>query len=185
MRRQTTFKRFCVRFASNRSGTSAIEFAFVALPFLLFLFGTFEIAIVILFGSLLNDGAAEAASYLRAETMKCVRQGTANHNCTQANVAGIRQAVCRSISMGGMSCSNQRLKLAVYGADDPIGRPITTSQLIEEHSSDLRTSRAYVIGLGYEWPFALLTTKLLLTTQGNRSQLQTRVFYTTAERTLR
>lgn len=172
----------------DQSGVAAIEFAFVGPVFLLFIFSILEIALIVLFSSLLNDGTAEVADYLRDETMQCMRQGTAgqtNVNCSAANPAGVRQAACRAISVGGMSCDASRLKIAIYSADNPVANPVPTTVMIDEISPDLDASRSYVIALGYEWGFTLPTSKMLLPTLGDRVQIQARVYSTTAERALR
>ena len=171
------------RIARADGGATAIEFALVAPLFFLFLFAIFEIALIVLFSSLLNDGARSAANYLREQTMQCVRQGTGN--CTQATIAGMRAAACNEVSMGGMSCSADRLKLSVHNADDLVAKPVSVSTLIDEQAIGLNTARAYIIAIGYEWPFSLPTSRLLLPSSGDRVQLQARVYATTAERALR
>lgn len=170
-------------FLKANTGTTAIEFAFIAPIFLLFLFAILDIALIVLFSSLLNDGARGAGDYLRDQTMQCVRQGTPN--CTLATVAGMRSAVCKEVSMGGMSCDASRLKLAVYDADDLVARPVDDAGIIDEKAISLNSARSYIIALGYEWPFPLPTSRILLQSSGDRIQLQARVYATTAERALR
>ncbi len=166
---------------ANVEGVAAIEFAFVAPLFFLFIFSILEIALVVLYSALLNDAALAVSKYLRDESMKCVRQNTSN--CTAATTAGMREAACGSIAMGGMSCS--QLKLAIYDADDPVAKPIPPWDLIDDVAMKLQNSRRYIIAVGYEWPFVLPTSRLLLPNMGDRIQLQSRVFSTTAEKALR
>lgn len=174
--------------ARDTRGVTAIEFAFVAPVFFLFVFGILEIALIVFFASLISDGAEQGNRYLRDQTMNCVRQGAAGQgsiNCTGATIAGLRQAICGAISVGGMSCAADSLKLAVYPADNPIANPFPSSLMIDETPANLKQSRAYVIAVGYEWPFALSTSTLLLPTQGGRTQIQYRTYSSTAERALR
>lgn len=183
-------------FPRDARGVTAVEFAFVAPLYFLLIAGIAELALMTWFSGILNDGTAQAAQYLREETMKCMRQGAppdptkpwvsqSNTNCTGATSAGMRNAICNAVSMGGVSCDAARLKLAVHPADNPIARPIPNPILVDETVPDLKASRAYVIALGYEWPFTLPTTRLLLATQGDRSQIQVRTYMSTTERTLR
>lgn len=171
------------RVIRDERGVTAIEFAFVAPAFLLFMFAILDIALIVLFSSLLNDGAHGAAEYLRDQTMQCVRQG--NANCTQATVTGMRAAACKEISMGGMSCDPSTLKLAVYNADDLVAKPVSSTTMIDERAIALNSARAYIIALGYEWTFPLPTSRLLLPSSGDRTQVQAHVYATTAERALR
>lgn len=177
-------------------GAAAIEFAFVAPLYFLLVIGIAELALMTWFSGILSDGAAQAGQYLRDEAMNCTRQGSApdptkpwtpqgGTNCTGATIAGMRTAICQAVAMGGVSCQAAKLKLAVYPADNPIARPIPNPILVDEAVTDLKASRAYVIALGYEWPFALPTTRLLLPRQGDRTQIQARTFVSTSERALR
>jgi hypothetical protein len=176
------------RWARDERGVAAIEFAFVAPVFLMFIFGILEIAFIVLQSSLLNDAGQAAGVYLRNEAMSCTRKGKPgdpDFNCTAASQVGVRQAVCNAVKIGGMSCDVTRLKVAVYSADDLSKNPVTIPEMIEDRRGGVKASRSYVIALGYEWGFGLPTAKLLLTTSGDRTQLQARVFVTTVERALR
>jgi Flp pilus assembly protein TadG len=57
------FKHVTKRFAAAKDGVAAIEFAFIAPAFLLLLFGTLEIAMVIFTLSLAEGGLREAARF--------------------------------------------------------------------------------------------------------------------------
>jgi Flp pilus assembly protein TadG len=130
------------RFIRNEDGVTAIELALVFWPFLLFIFGALEIALVVLFGALLDDGANEAAHYLRDETMKCVRQGTATNNCSAATIEGVRAAICGKISLAGMYCDTTHLKLAIYAADSASTLPASPTTMIDQQSIDLQSARS-------------------------------------------
>jgi len=57
--------RFARRFKRNEDGATAIEFAFVALPFFALLFGIMELAIVFFVNSALVHGTSEAGRLVR------------------------------------------------------------------------------------------------------------------------
>ena len=60
--RRTQFLR---RFARARRGAVAVEFAFVAFPFLLLLFGTLELALVLMVSMTLETATSDAARAIR------------------------------------------------------------------------------------------------------------------------
>ena len=57
--------RFAKRFKQDEDGATAIEFAFVALPFFALLFGIMELAIVFFINSALVHATAEAGRHVR------------------------------------------------------------------------------------------------------------------------
>ena len=57
--------RFAKRFVKDEDGATAVEFAFVALPFFALLFGIMELAIVFFVNSALVHGTAEAGRLIR------------------------------------------------------------------------------------------------------------------------
>ncbi len=57
--------RFAKRFQKNEDGATAVEFAFVALPFFALLFGIMELAIVFFVNSALVHATSEAGRYIR------------------------------------------------------------------------------------------------------------------------
>jgi len=57
--------RFAKRFRKNEDGATAIEFAFVALPFFALLFGIMELAIVFFINSALVHSTSEAGRHIR------------------------------------------------------------------------------------------------------------------------
>ena len=57
--------RFAKRFKKNEDGATAIEFAFVALPFFALLFGIMELAIVFFINSALVHATSEAGRLIR------------------------------------------------------------------------------------------------------------------------
>jgi Flp pilus assembly protein TadG len=57
--------RFAKRFRKDENGATAVEFAFVALPFFALLFGIMELAIVFFVNSALVNATSEASRYIR------------------------------------------------------------------------------------------------------------------------
>ena len=64
-RAERTALRFAKRFRKNEDGATAVEFAFVALPFFALLFGIMELAIVFFINSALVHATAEAGRLIR------------------------------------------------------------------------------------------------------------------------
>jgi len=62
------------RFASDRSGAAALEFALVATPFFMLLFGILEIALIFFASAVIEDGVAEAAREIRTGAVQTTGQ---------------------------------------------------------------------------------------------------------------
>lgn len=58
-------ERFVARFQKDEDGATAIEFAFIALPFFALLFGIIELAIVFFVGAALTHATSEAGRIIR------------------------------------------------------------------------------------------------------------------------
>ncbi|HXG78115.1 MAG TPA: TadE/TadG family type IV pilus assembly protein [Methyloceanibacter sp.] len=76
-----------VRFGGDRSGASALEFALVAVPLLLLLFGIFQVALIYL-GNLAIEGAA-------AQGARLIRTGQAQMQGLNANT--FKEKVCEQL----------------------------------------------------------------------------------------
>jgi Flp pilus assembly protein TadG len=94
-RARCIFNRSLGRFARNKRGTSAIEFAFVVLPFVALLFAIIETGIVFLANQALETAASDSA--------RLILTGQAqNANMDQA---AFKTAVCNNIH-GLFDCAN-------------------------------------------------------------------------------
>lgn len=75
-----------------QKGSAAIEFAFVAPVFFMFLFGIFEAAILFFSQAALQTGVAEAGRMIRTGQSACVTQN--NGGCTPMTEAQFKQQIC-------------------------------------------------------------------------------------------
>ncbi|MEL7546460.1 MAG: TadE/TadG family type IV pilus assembly protein [Pseudomonadota bacterium] len=65
MFKSTSFKTRVVRGAKNESGVAAVEFALIATPMFILIFGLLELCMVFLFSAMLEHGTNEAARLIR------------------------------------------------------------------------------------------------------------------------
>lgn len=163
------------RLKSSRSGATAIEFALVGPVFLMMIFGTFEVGLISLYSTMLDEGADAGATYMR--DIRVFNKKTVYSD------QDLRKAVCDAISATSMSCSEDQLKIAVYYAGEPITRPMNIPDIIENKSALWRGwGGSYVIAVAYEWRTYFPTTSLLMKTRGDRAQFQARTYAVPAER---
>ncbi|MEZ2126390.1 MULTISPECIES: TadE/TadG family type IV pilus assembly protein [unclassified Sinorhizobium] len=94
------------RFAENRQGAAAIEFAILALPFFMVIFAIIEIAIMYFVNSALDEAVHKTA--------RQVRVGTASANGW--NLATFKAAVCGDLTYL-FSCSDNLLVRATVITD--------------------------------------------------------------------
>ncbi|GAB5456805.1 MAG: hypothetical protein Hens2KO_30340 [Henriciella sp.] len=104
------------QFASDKRGLAAVEFAMIAIPFFLLIFGLLEVCVIFIMSSVLEHGASEAA--------RAIRTG-------QLQQAGFDQAQFKSDicdELFGMLSCDSKLQLDVKtfadfagtGSPDPI-----------------------------------------------------------------
>jgi Flp pilus assembly protein TadG len=91
------------RFARNRSGVAAVEFALIAAPFFFLLFAMIEIAAVFVLGSILENAVLEAARDIR----------TGRAQSSGMSQAAFRTAVCDRIVVLG-TCDNVEIDVRVF-----------------------------------------------------------------------
>ena len=94
------------RFWRERKGASALEFALIATPFLVMLFGLFEICLIFIATTTLEHGATEAARKIR----------TGELQASDNSAAAFKQLVCDN-SFGILDC-NDRLQVDVRVFDN-------------------------------------------------------------------
>lgn len=89
------------RFAGDRKGATAVEFAIVALPFLMMIFATFELAIVFLISLSLDNATANAARQIRTGSVQASGGGASstaagNFKTVICNSMGWLQSQCQT-----------------------------------------------------------------------------------------
>jgi len=100
--RATGRRSFLGRFSRNRSGTGALEFAIVSVPFLALLLATFETAIIFFANFTMENGVNETARRIRTGEVQ-------QAGMTEAD---FRQELCDQIGML-LQCTDSLLKIDV------------------------------------------------------------------------
>ncbi len=138
------------RFSRDRSGSTVVEFALIALPFLALIFAILQTALIFFSTQVLDSGLQDAARLIR--TGQAQQQ---NFSATQ-----FKQAVCGEIH-GLLDCENG-LVIDVrtwdnFGSAD-VGLPITDGELDEDFMFDPGgRGDIVVVRAFYEWPVVLPT----------------------------
>lgn len=88
-------KRFLGRFGRALDGSTAVEFGFVALPFLTLLFATMELGLVFMVSTTLQNAADTAARRIR----------TGELQAGNGDKAAFKTAVCNEMAWLGTGCS--------------------------------------------------------------------------------
>jgi Flp pilus assembly protein TadG len=140
------FGRRLPRFRRDQNGGAAVEFALLAVPFLVLLIAIFETALLFLAGQVLETGVAETA--------RMIRTGQAQHS--EFDREDFRQAICDAsvvlISCQGKLTVDVRTAESFSAAD--LTAPIVDGKLDGENfvfepgnGSDIVVVRAF-----FEWP---------------------------------
>src|SRR5271163_1987090 len=83
------------RFARANTGAAAVEFAILALPFFGLLFAVFEMALMFLVSTTLQNATADAARMIRTGQMQA----------SAATAATFKTQICSELSWLGSGCS--------------------------------------------------------------------------------
>ena len=94
--RACTSKSLLNRFRRNRDGSAAVEFAFVATPFLALMFGILDLGLVFMVSTTLQNAVDEASRKIR----------TGELQTTGGSATTFKTAVCEEMSWIGSSCSS-------------------------------------------------------------------------------
>jgi hypothetical protein len=133
--------------AKDRSGVTAIEFAFVAPPFFLLVFGIIEIGVAHLVNRLVDNAVVEAA--------RLVRTGQAHSGNITAG--GFKTQICDF--MPPFMCDESRITVEVDAIEDFADAQSTDS--LYDEDGNLREDTGYEIGgaseivvvnVIYKWP---------------------------------
>jgi Flp pilus assembly protein TadG len=89
-------QRLLARFARARGGATTVEFAFVALPFLLLIFAIIELGLVFLVSVTLENAVIDTGRQIR----------TGELQTTGGTAATFKTAMCDKMSWVGASCSS-------------------------------------------------------------------------------
>src|SRR5580698_6774733 len=84
------------RFRSGRGGSTAVEFAMLALPFLGLLFGIIELGMIYLISTTLDNATTDAARQIRTGQLQLAGGATS---------ASFATVVCNEMSWLGSNCT--------------------------------------------------------------------------------
>ncbi len=162
------------RFASDKRGIAAVEFAMIAIPFFFLIFGLLEVCVIFIMSSVLEHGASEAA--------RAIRTG-------QFQQAGFDQAqfkndICDEL-FGLLSCDS-KLQLDVKTFSDFAGAG--NPDPIDPVTGDLATgtfafspgaqNEIVVVRVFYEWDLIIpVMSAPLANMSSNRRLLQATIAF--------
>jgi Flp pilus assembly protein TadG len=89
------------RFARDRKGATAVEFAIVALPFFMMIFATFELALVFLISLTLDNATTNSARQIRTGTVQATGGGASS-----TGGAAFKTAICNSMGWLQTQCQS-------------------------------------------------------------------------------
>jgi Flp pilus assembly protein TadG len=110
-----SFAHLAARFASGRGGSAAIEFAMVALPFLMLICGILEISMIYLVSTTLENATADVARQIRTGQLQTAGGATA---------ATFVSSICGELSWLGSKCSsNLYVDVRTFASFSSVNQP--------------------------------------------------------------
>jgi len=116
-------RRHLARFEQARSGSAAVEFAMLALPFLALIFGIIELGLIYLIATTLGNATTDVARQIRTCQMQQAGGATA---------ASFKAAVCGELSWMGANCTaNLNVDVRTFSSfqNTNVPDPIASGQL--------------------------------------------------------
>ena len=162
------------RFASDKRGLAAVEFAMIAIPFFILIFGLLEVCAIFIMSSVLEHGASEAARDIRTGQFQ---QGGFDQAQFKANV-------CAEL-FGLLSCDSRlQLDVQTFSNFAGTGNP----DPIDPDTGDLATdsfgfvpgaqNAIVVVRVFYEWDLLIpVMSAPLANMSGNRRLLQATIAF--------
>lgn len=110
-------KNYCRSFISDQRGVSAVEFAFVAAPFLALLFGIIQLALIFFANNLLDMGVRHAARLVLTGQAQEASWAPPEPDQTsmEAKIAKFRSEVCRYAG-ALLTCNDLKFDLRVLSS---------------------------------------------------------------------
>jgi Flp pilus assembly protein TadG len=166
-------QRLTRRFLAERRGSAAVEFAFVALPFLTLLFAVLELGMVFLVSTTLQNAADAAGRKIR----------TGELQATSGTAATFKAAICAEMTWLGSDCStNLLIDVRTYSNftsvvfADPVTNGVvdpTKTQFQPGNAEDIVVVRVY-----YVWTlFTPLLNTCLKTLSGGKRLISSTVTF--------
>lgn len=154
------------RFARDESGTTAIEFAMIAAPFLGLIFAIVETALVFFAGQVLDNGVAQASRLIR----------TGQAQGAGMTLTNFRSQLCSSVNML-FDCNKLVIDVSTlnnFGA--PPGPPVGPGGNLNQGAGGFAPGAAsdiVLVRVYYEWPTFVRTFGLDMANRPNGKHLLT------------
>lgn len=134
------------RFGADRGGAAAVEFAMVATPFFMLLFGILEIAVVFFASAVIEDGVAAAARDIRTGAIQTAGQ-------TEED---FRAAICQRIDVVA-DCSRLRVDVRTFEnfSSTDFSAPMDDDGDLDDSGFTFEPGDAgdvVVVRVFYDWP---------------------------------
>ncbi len=151
---------FFKKLRDDNSGLYAVEFALVSPVFFVFLFGIFEIAIVLLRSVNLEAAAQSGAEYI-------VRSAIGNKVATEAELRSVVRAEIP------FAAANQNLKVSLTRVDASNLDGLNVSfPVANRFETSTNPNQTYVLTIGYDVNPILPWTSAVIPYRGNKPQIQ-------------
>lgn len=174
--------RYLRRFARRQDGVAAVEFAFIAVPFLALLFAILETSLVFFAGQTLEAAVADSARLIMTGQAQTTNYTTGLSDPNGFSQANFKSAVCARV-YGLFDCQNQLyVDVRSYSTFATVSTtpPVTNGQFV---STNLKYTPGgpgdiVVVTLYYAWPIAvsLLDANLINVNGNSRLLVATSVF---------
>lgn len=155
------------RYASDKRGVAAVEFAMIAIPFFLLIFSLLEVCVIFIMSSVLEHGASEVAREIRTGQLQ------------QAGITDsqFKTRVCAEL-FGLMSCDSKLVidvqtfaNFASSGNPDPFD-PVTGELATGTFDYSLGTqNEIVVVRVFYEWDLLIPVMSAPLSNMTNNRRL--------------
>lgn len=161
------WKKRIEQFASDKRGIAAVEFAMIAIPFFLLIFGLLEVCVIFIMSSVLEHGASEVAREIRTGQLQQV--GISQED--------FKERVCEEL-FTLMSC-DEKLQIdvkkfdnfAASGNPDPIN-PTTRELDTDSFGHDLGAqNEIVVVRVFYQWDLLIPVMSAPLANMSNNRRL--------------
>jgi Flp pilus assembly protein TadG len=146
--------RLLARFRQARGGSTAVEFAMLALPFLGLLFGIIELGMIYVVDTTLENATVDAARQIRT----CQLQQT-----TGVTAASFRTLVCNEMTWMGSSCAaNLQVDVRTFStfASTDIPNPVSNGQFQTGSLMFQMGSAGDIVLVRTYYPWTLITPLL-------------------------
>jgi Flp pilus assembly protein TadG len=144
-------RRLLARFRQARSGSTAVEFAMLALPFLGLIFGIIELGMIYLVDTTLENATVDAARQIRT----CQLQQTSG-----ANAASFQTLVCNELTWLGSNCAaNLQVDVRTFStfSSTNIANPVANGQFQTSSLMFQMGSAGDIVLVRTYYPWTLIT----------------------------